>query len=365
MTPQFNQSSLYELSGKLFDEIEFLLDKLGVEYKILGNRYCGRCPIHSGDNQSAFSIFNGTWSCYTHHCEKYFARNMIGLVRGVLSRKNYDWKEEKDKKQSFESTLKWIFSFLKIDQNDVKSYNKVDSKFITNNNLLYKNREVNESKITRGQVRSFLKFPATPFINRGFKEEILNSYDIGLYFHKGKPMFNRVVVPIYDDDHQFMVGCLGRAIAPLCEKCNLYHKYQCPTYNQQMFHKWINSVGLRKSSYLFNYWKAKDSIKKEGKVIIVEGPLDVLRLEQEGIKNSVAIFGSNMSDEQTILLERLPIEHIIILTDNDESGNNARSQIKEQCKHLCYTHFPSFNSHDIADSKIEEINQIKEFIEKL
>jgi len=351
---QYTQSFLYDLSAKLFDNIDALLDELGVDLKVYGDRYTGICPIHSGaDNASALSIRNGIWYCYTHHCEKTFNRNLIGFVRGVLS-KNSGWTSEKDAPISFSSTLKWIFDFLKVDKSSIGAYNTYK------NDSIFLKRKTNQSKLTRPQIRQRLRFPAEFLLKRGFKKEVLDAYDIGVCLEKGKPMAGRVIVPIFDDSHKYMVGCLGRSINELCSKCNKYHFGQCPDYDSAKFNKWINSKGFYADSYLFNYWKAKDEIKRTGSVVLVEGPLDCLKLIQVGINNVVALFGNNISDEQTILLERFPLQKIQILTDNDEPGIKGKKQIQEQCKHLCKVNIVDYDKHDPGELTKEEIEKLKE-----
>lgn len=351
---KYNQDFLYNLSAKLFDNIESLIDELNIPLQVYGDRYTGPCPIHTGDNQNAFSIKNGVWTCFTHHCEKTFNRNMIGLIRGVLSNRN-GWASDKDKPLSFSSTLNWIFAFLKVDRKAIFSYNtgtKTDSIFLK--------RKTNSSKLTRSQVRQRLQFPAEFLLKRGFNQELLDAYDIGVCFEKGKPMSGRVVVPIFDDSYKYMVGCLGRTINSLCNNCNKYHFGKCPKYESSKFNKWINSSGFYADSYLFNYWKASNAIKEEGKVILVEGPLDCLNLVQNGVENVLGLFGNTISDEQTILLERFPLQEIQILTDNDEPGKKGKEKIREQCKHLCKIKIIEYNKHDPGELTKEEIECLKQ-----
>ena len=63
--------------------------------------------------------------------------------------------------------------------------------------------------ITREEIREGLQRPAEYYLNRGFAEETLDTFDVGFCNVKGKPMYNRVVAPVYDEDYNY-VGCVGR-----------------------------------------------------------------------------------------------------------------------------------------------------------
>ena len=120
-------------------------------------------------------------------------------------------------------------------------------------------------------------------------------------------MHGRTVFPVYDDYHEFMVGCVGRTEIGSADR-------------------WIN-YGFESSNYLYNYWFAKGFIKQTKEVILVEGCKDVLRLEQYGIHNSVGCFGAHLTDSQQIILERSGAMNIITMYDPDEAGDLARHDI--------------------------------------
>ena len=361
----YDKNQIYYINEFLRENTEPLLDALELDYVKCGDRFTGCCPIHGGDNRSALNIRNGFWVCYTKHCEQVFPKNMIGFTRGVLSRNN-GWTKRNKKMYSFPETLDWVVSTFKLDVEKAKSVNLETMQFSSSINLLQKQRNENKATITRGQIRVKLKIPPSQLLERGFSSEILNEYDIGLCLEKDKQMSNRIVVPVYDDSYNYMVGCLGRATVPVCDKCKSYHSGKCPRTEDLWKHrKWINSKGFYADSYLFNFWKAGRFIKEKNKVVIVEGPLDVLRLEQAGIRTSVGLFGSSMSDEQIVLLERIPIQHCIVLTDNDEAGNSAKTQIKEQCERMFKIHAPKYEGKDIGECSDNEIKRLKDFIEGL
>jgi DNA primase len=63
-------------------------------------------------------------------------------------------------------------------------------------------------------------------------------------------------------------------------------------------------------------------------LIVVEGPFKVYHLVQMGFSNTVAIFGSSLSDEQAALLvaTRRPV---ILLFDGDDAGRKGEAAAVE------------------------------------
>ena len=361
---RFNREQLYEIDKIIWENIEFVLDYFDIDAHKSGDRYHFSCPIHDGDNISAVSIKEGFWSCFTRGCDKTFYKTLLGFVRGILSNRKCNWASS-EKQYPFEETLKFIVELLKIDIDQVKTTNEQTLSFISNSKLLNRERNQNDCKLTRDFVRSKLLFPATPLLERGFCEKTLDSYDVGICNNFNRLMSNRIVVPIYDDNYRYVVASLGRAVKKHCEKCKLYHDGPCPNEKKWLYSKWINSTGFHRDSYLFNYWRAKKIIEKAKIAILVEGPLDILRLEQNKIKCGLAIFGSTLTDGQTILLEKTPIQHLVVMPDKDEAGSDAKEQIKEQCERLFKLHFPPYTSKDVGCMTSNEIEDFRKYLRSI
>jgi DNA primase len=100
--------------------------------------------------------------------------------------------------------------------------------------------------------------------------------------------------------------------------------------------------------------------------IIVESPGNVWKLEENGIHNSVGIFGSSMSDRQKILLDSSGAMNLVILTDNDEAGQKAAEQIKSKCQNTYRIFIPQISKPDIGEMTSAEINnEIKPLLERI
>lgn len=89
--------------------------------------------------------------------------------------------------------------------------------------------------------------------------------------------------------------------------------------------KYINTpetLLYHKRETLFGLDLAKESIKKEKNVIVVEGEFDMITPYQEGFSNFVAIKGSALTREQLMLLKRYT-EKITLALDADLAGEEA------------------------------------------
>jgi len=326
------------------------------------------CPIHGGDNPTALNMYpKGDYKvhfkCRTHQCEDLFGNSLIHFIRGCLSRFEYNWEKEGDKEANFSEAVEFLLSFLKQDFNSLKSetVNIEKMKFGSLVNSL-STKEARGLGITQEQYREKLEVPAKYYVDRGFDKKILEEYDVGYCDNPRKPMYQRAVVPIYDNDHKYIVGCTGRSIHPKCEECKHYHP---PKENCRHFPKWMHSKGFQKEKWLYNYWKAKNYMLDTGVAILVESPGNVWRLAEAGIYNAVAIFGTAFNNDQKHLLDESGALSIVCLMDNDEAGKKAAAKIEEVCSRLYRLYFPRFNANDVADLNVDGVtSDIKPFIQQ-
>ncbi len=89
--------------------------------------------------------------------------------------------------------------------------------------------------------------------------------------------------------------------------------------------KYINSPETEiyhKSQMVFGLNLAKDTIRTDNTVIVVEGEFDMISPYQAGIKNIVAVKGTAFTEEQLQLLRRYA-ETLVLALDADFAGNHA------------------------------------------
>lgn len=89
--------------------------------------------------------------------------------------------------------------------------------------------------------------------------------------------------------------------------------------------KYINSAQTavyNKSEVVYGINFAKNEIRKEGEVILVEGYTDVITMNRHGIKNVVASSGTSLTSGQIKILQRYG-NRIVMIYDADSAGQTA------------------------------------------
>lgn len=331
---KLSQQKISSLCDELLNVLPAVLEYFDIEYLEYPNRLAFPCPVHGGDNPEACCVFTdgmtqkGNWSCWTHHCEEQFANNLFGFVRGCLAYK-------RNKNISMNETASFCLNFLDKDIDELSSDGH--RKCFKVLDIFNKKVERNESSISREEIRAKIKIPAEYYIGRGYVPETLDLFDVGECLAKSQPMSGRVVVPVYDEDYNY-VGCVGRST------------------NEQLKPKWLHSRGFKKS-VLYGLNIAKDKIMETQTVILVEGQGDVWRMHEAGFSNTVGIFGSSINEDQLILLEASGALSMVILTDTDEAGNKAFEQIVKKCGRRFNYLRPQISHKDVGDMTVEQINQ--------
>ena len=327
-----------KISSQLLENLPLLLDTFEIEYIEYPNRIAFPCPVHGGDNPEGCTIFTdgntskGNWNCWTHSCEDDFTTNLFGFVRGILSHR-------KGEKVNMFEAANFCLKFLKTDLGDLKTYKISEAnKDIKLLEIFERNPPRENIGVSRSQILESIEIPSKYYVNRGYSQETLKTFDVGLCTKKNKPMSGRVVVPIYDEDYNY-VGCIGRAISP------------------NMQPKWLHSRGFRKSSYLYGLNIAKESIMNTHTAVLVEGQGDVWRLHEAGILNSVGIFGASLSEDQLILLEKSGALNLVILTDTDEAGQKAADQITKRGGRRFNYYRPEISKKDVGEMTTQEIEE--------
>lgn len=134
--------------------------------------------------------------------------------------------------------------------------------------------------------------------------------DTSLWFK----MEGRVGIPIHNPKGE-IVGYNGRQIK---------ENKHSPKYLLSS-----NSVVFKKSDVLFNYHRAEIEAKNKNCLIVTEGVFDVMRCHEVGIKNSVSLLGSSVSDTHIKLFKELNVP-VVLALDNDVAGKKATEVISKR-----------------------------------
>ena len=116
---------------------------------------------------------------------------------------------------------------------------------------------------------------------------------------------NRIMFPIKDTLGN-LIGFGGRTLGE--DDAKYINSPDSPLYN--------------KSVALFGLSYAKEAIRKEKAVILVEGYFDVLAFHRIGIENVVAVSGTALTEQHVAILKRTA-ETLILCLDQDTAGREA------------------------------------------
>lgn len=328
------------IKTQLNNNIEKVLSKLDIEYEAFSENIYSVCPIHQdSDNPRAFSYSRekGIWKCWTRDCQNDHGNDIFGLIRGVLSQKN---KQEVE----FSDVLKWSKKILEINGNVKIQNNKeeivVEDQFVqlvSTLNKLHKTK--NDTKTSSIDIDLNLQITSPYFIDRGFTLETLSHFGVKDCDQSGI-MKDRAVIPIHNDEGSDIIGLIGRSTK----------EYKIPKFI-------IYPKGFDKRNYFYNYHRAIKRAKETSCLYILEGQGDVWKMHEAGVTNAVGIFGKVLTEQQIDKLLKLPITHLIILTDNDQSGKESKVQIKRQLGRLYKLSFPKMSEKDIGDMTVEKIQK--------
>lgn len=357
---KLTQAQLLQLGYDVADRFDKVIKLFRLDLSDEGNAYVGPCPVHGGDSPNAFNLYKegrnnrGNWACYTHHCEKEFTNSPIGLIRGLLSHKYNQWEFRGDKRVHFSEAINWCLNFTKRTENELDfDAEDLDERCFIAATQKTQNKTVVGPK--REEVlKSGLIIPA-PYYRDKYNEEILGRYDVGLCKNPSKFFYERSVVPVYDEGRAVMVGATGRSIYDECELCHSYHNPAKPCRNVA---KWLHSKGFKTENSLYNYWFAKDKIKKSGTVILVESPGNVWKLEEAGIHNSLAVFGSALKEGQRRILDKSGALCILVIGDKDHGGETLIADVKKQCSDLYNVIGIMPETGDLSDLSIDGVKSL-------
>jgi DNA primase len=96
--------------------------------------------------------------------------------------------------------------------------------------------------------------------------------------------------------------------------------------------KYLNSPEtplFRKGHLLYNLARARTKARDAGSILVVEGYMDVIALDQAGIGYAVAPLGTALSEDQLKLLWRLAPEPVLCF-DGDDAGTRAAHRAMER-----------------------------------
>jgi len=314
------------------DKLEEIKDRVSivevisdyVSLKKLGKNYKGLCPFHSEKTPSFMvneekQIFH-CFGCNTGGNVFNFLMKMDRLsfpeaARGLARRYGIDLSKIKISETDKRETLKreWLFELnelaasyyhnLLINENEGKEAREYLRQRGIGNDVTIDHRLGYAQNSWDGLLKFLLK--------KGVPLSRVS--EVGLIIPKKAQGFydrfrDRMIFPIIDI-HDKVIGFGGRVL-------------------DNSLPKYLNSPEssiYNKSNSLYGLKVAKDFIRSEDRVIVVEGYFDLLGLNQYGIKNVAATLGTSLTTGHIRILRRYT-NNIITVFDADEAGKKAAAR---------------------------------------
>ena len=173
--------------------------------------------------------------------------------------------------------------------------------------------------------------------NRNLDEKIIKEFGIGLSLNEKDMLTKLLKSKKYEENVLIRSGLINennytlndvyrnRIMFPLYNLNGKVIGYNGRVYNGETENKYINSKEtdiFKKREILYNYHRAKDEARKKHQIILMEGPMDVIRAYTIGVKNCVATLGTAFGKEQAMLVRKLS-SNVILCFDGDDAGLKA------------------------------------------
>ncbi|WQT03365.1 DNA primase [Helicobacter pylori] len=313
----------------------------------VGSSFKACCPFH--DEKSASFMVSPEKNIY--HCfgcgvsgdalkflQEYKKLSFIEAVEEVAKIYNYNLECETDAKMERNNHLKEILAFA---------------------NNLFKERLKNEPKVLNYLTQK-----------RAISLEMIEAYDLGFCMHGDlevlKERFSvddliacglftdkneqkelrsfcnyRITIPL-KDSKGYIRSFSARLCIPRLLKANKAPKYlngrETSLYN--------------KSFFLYNYYRALETIKQKKQVIICEGFFDVVAYEHFNYSNAICTSGTAFTKEHLAFLNKLNVE-LCFSFDNDNAGTEATIRALELC---LKNHITNASVIKIKDPTIKDLS---------
>jgi len=303
-----DQNIINEIREKT-DIVEFIDKYIPLTKK--GKNYFGLCPFHPDTNPSlSVSREKQIYKCFVcgeagnifNFLMKYEnisfieAVNMIGKDIGIELHSNI--KKEVNKNQRYYDIYDLANKFY---QNNLLSSEGSDAREYLNKRILdsdtIKEFGIGLSLNKRDTLINLLT-------KKGYSIDELN--ELGLASGEVDTYINRVIFPLLDINGN-TVGFSGRI------------------YHGENTNKYLNTKEtpiFKKGENIFNYKRAKEAVRREKYVIVMEGFMAVIRAYTIGIKNCIALMGTSLTIDQINLIKKLS-NTVYLCFDGDNAGITA------------------------------------------
>ena len=175
-------------------------------------------------------------------------------------------------------------------------------------------------------------------IDRGLKPETIQKYGLGFAENKWTSLKDHMLMKGYYENELVEASLLGRSqsgrtydffknrvMFPFFDLRGNVIAFGGRTLDPNDTRKYLNSretMVFKKNKTLFSLNFAKESAVKERRLLLCEGNMDVISMNQAGFENTVATCGTAITSEHARMMSQY-CKEVIICYDSDEAGQKA------------------------------------------
>ena len=306
-----------ELANEIRSKCD-IVDVIGERIPLVarGKNFFGVCPFHDDSNPSmCVSREKQIYTCFSCHA--------TGNVFTFLM--NYEHMD-------FRETLRYLGEKVGVNVSSIhiaKKNTKFDPFYEAYSFSLKYFQNNLQSKIGK-DARSYLA-------NRKIDEDVIKEFEIGLSLDSNDDLVKLLTSKNYDLASLNRIGLasdnrdvyIDRIMFPLYDLTGKVVGFSGRIYRDNGLNKYLNTKEtpiFKKGQLLYHYHVAREECRIKKSVIVMEGFMDVIRASTIGIRNTVALMGTALTNEQLQLLKRLS-NNIILCLDGDDPGVHATLSI--------------------------------------
>lgn len=285
---------------------------------------------------------------------------------------------------SYPEALKWLADKYGIQLPEDKPATKEELDAISERESLYIINDFAKSHFVHNlhETEEGKKIGLSYFIERGFRPEIIEKFQLGYCINKGDDFTSAAIEKGYKLEYLEKVGLVkskddrhfdffrGRVMFPIHSVSGRILGFGGRTlFTEKKIAKYFNSpesIIYNKSEILYGLHFAKGDIIKYDMCFLCEGYTDVISMYQAGIQNVVSSSGTSLTKEQIRLVKRYT-NNITILYDGDAAGIKASFRgidlILEEGMNVKVVLFPEGEDPD-SYSKAVSSSELEAYIEE-
>ncbi|MES2382274.1 MAG: DNA primase [Bacteroidota bacterium] len=330
-----------------------------VRLKRKGANLSGLCPFHN-EKSPSFSVSpaKGIYKCFgcgkagnvVNFIMEHDSLGYIPALKFLADKFNIEWPQQE---------------FVNVDEEKKQRDGKESLQILNNWANEYFQKILWENETGQAIGLSY-------FEERGFRHDIIKKFNLGFSLDSWQALYDDAIANQFKEELLFSSGLVkhredgkkydayrGRVIFPIHningKVIAFAGRYLKKEPNSPKYVNSPETLLYHKSNELYGLNYAKNVIRQQDSVYLVEGYTDVISMHQSGVENVVASSGTSLTEGQIRLIKRFT-ENVTVLFDGDAAGIKASirgiDMLLEQGLNVRVLTFPDGDDPDSYSQKV-------------